>query len=273
MRTRGVPRERGERGARGETDCARPNNDRRRESAVGGGVITMIGAPRPRARISTNAEASRGPRVRQPLTFVQSARGGRRAVHPSRAHRLAHGARSARRRAGHGERPPVPVGRLARRPPARRGARPRVGSLGVGARFAIFSERSSNGSLSAIGDARFGRIGWLAEGGRDGFGRRASPCDASCSCSRRTVRVRRPLETRGVADQGPRATPPGPRASHRTLFFYFVFSLAFLLVGEPRAEKPPPPPVPPIAPLLPGRSPLTFTLPSHPDSAQARAAT
>ena len=50
-----------------------------------------------------------------------------------------------------------------------------LGSLGVGARFAIFSERSSNGSLSAIGDARFGRIGWLAEGGRDGFGRRASP--------------------------------------------------------------------------------------------------
>ena len=35
-----------ERGARGETDCARPNNDRRRESAVGGGVITNIGAPR-----------------------------------------------------------------------------------------------------------------------------------------------------------------------------------------------------------------------------------
>jgi hypothetical protein len=239
-----------------------PNNDGRRESAVGGGVFTISTPTR---------AASRGPRVPQPLTFVQSARGGRRAVHPSRAHRLAHGARSARRRAGHGERPPVPVGRLARRPPARRGARPRVGSLGVGARFAIFSERSSNGSLSAIGDARFGRIGWLAEGGRDGFGRRASPCDASCSCSRRTVRVRRPLETRGVADQGPRATPPGPRASHRNFFLFRLF-LAFLLVGEPRAEKPPPP-RPPIAPLLPGRSPLTFTIPSHPDSAQARAAT
>ena len=81
-----------------------------------------------------------------------------------------------------------------------------------------------------------------------------------------------PRDSRRRGSGTPRDAPGAPRVSPHP-FFYFVFSLAFLLVGEPRAEKPPPLPVPPIAPLLPGRSPLTFTLPSHPDSAQARAAT
>lgn len=81
-----------------------------------------------------------------------------------------------------------------------------------------------------------------------------------------------PRDSRRRGSGTPRDAPGVPRVSPHP-FLYFVFSLAFLLVGEPRAEKPPPLPAPAIAPLLPGRSPLTFTLPSPPDSAQARAAT
>ena len=81
-----------------------------------------------------------------------------------------------------------------------------------------------------------------------------------------------PRDSRRRGSGTPRDAPGAPRVSPHP-FIISSFPSRSSSSANLARKSPPPLPVPPIAPLLPGRSPLTFTLPSHPDSAQARAAT
>ena len=83
-----------------------------------------------------------------------------------------------------------------------------------------------------------------------------------------------PRDSRRRGSGTPRDAPGVPRVSPHPFCFISSFPSRSSSSANLARKSPPPLPAPPIAPLLPGRSPLTFTLPPHhPDSAQARAAT